>query len=85
MKNFIKKINTLLDKPLFVIDVKNNLPKFSAWKHENAICLLPYLSIQWYKYQGVTSNGCIKFQINFGWILFSMGLMWCHKGQLINN
>lgn len=59
--------------------IKNNLPRFYFYKYNTGISILPHLGIQWHKYQGSTSKGCLKFQINFGWIIFGAGIIWNHK------
>jgi len=56
-----------------------NKPKFIIWKYKNAISVFPYLNIQWYKYEGETSIGCLKLNITGGWIIFGMAFHWTHK------
>lgn len=74
------------EKPLafakvMLVAVKKWLPTPNAWQHQNAICVLPYFGIQWYKWQGETSKGCIRGQINCGWILWNASLMWKHNAH----
>ncbi len=76
-KKFIQNIKVFFAKEN-IVRFKKWLPKPHFWTHKNAISMLPYMGIQWYKWQGETSKGCIKAQINYGWILWSASIVWTH-------
>jgi len=60
--------------------IKKGLPSFNVYKHNNgAVSITPHLGYQWYKYEGVTSKGCLKRQIHFGWIVWSGQALWKYK------
>jgi len=46
---------------------------------KTGVCVLPYLGIHYYKSQGETSIGCLKYMINFGWIIFNCQISTKHK------
>lgn len=46
---------------------------FNAWKHNNAICVIPYIGIQWYPTNQI---GNMRFQINSGFLLWSISIFY---------
>jgi len=44
-----------------------------------SIAILPFMAIQYYKYKGLTSIGCIKYNLNCGWLIFGIQIYTTHK------
>lgn len=59
-------------------------PKIYGWSHKTGISIFPYLSIQWHRFQGPTSIGCVKLHITFGWAIFSAAISWDHGDASID-
>jgi hypothetical protein len=51
----------------------------SDFKYAISISILPYLNIQYFKHQGKTSSGCIKIQLNGGWIIWNFSFYKSYK------
>lgn len=59
--------------------IRKIIPNYSLYKYNNkTIAILPYFMIQRFKYQGVTSIGCIKCQIQMGWLIFGFTIGYNH-------
>lgn len=71
---FTEKLPMALNNML--VAVKKWLPTFNCYMHNNGVSITPHFGFQWYKYQGVTSKGCLKGQIHLGWIMWSCQLLW---------
>ena len=74
------------EKPLvfakvMLVAIKEWLPTFNCYMHNNGVSITPHLGFQWHKYQGATSKGCVKAQIHFGWIMGSCQLVWKHNAH----
>lgn len=60
--------------------IKNFKLYFSVYKYNHpSISVLPFLNIQYSKWQGVTSFGCIKLNINYGWLIFGGNISTKHE------
>ena len=69
--------NVLSAVKKWLTKIKKGLPSFNVYTHNNgAVSITPHLGYQWYKYEGVTSKGCLKRQIHFGWIVWSGQALW---------
>lgn len=59
---------------------KINWLKFKAYRYNNdSIAIIPYLCIHYYKYKGLKSISCVKWNINFGWLVFGVLLTNSHR------
>lgn len=45
------------------------------------VSVLPYFSICYYKSQGKTSIGCLRLNIQFGWLIFGGSITTKHRDQ----
>lgn len=59
--------------------LKEMLPSFNAWEHTSGVSITPHFSINYSKYQGKTSEGCVKWNVQLGWLIWTCQLLWKHK------
>lgn len=56
--------------------------KFNLYLWSGGIALLPYIMVSYYKYQGTTSYGCVKLNIQMGWFIFALQITTKHDKYL---